>query len=73
MELQNVSAQKLDIVGICTRYPQPSFVDLSQPGAFHLTLYPGQTATLIPDNDQDEPHGRPPSFHIWVQDFALSN
>jgi hypothetical protein len=40
-QIQNTSGSKLHIVGLAT-WDQVPFIDLQQPGAFNLALYPNQ-------------------------------
>lgn len=45
LELKNFGAKRISLVGLVTYSPVAEFVDLNQPGAIQISLYPGQEAT----------------------------
>lgn len=72
VEFKNVGSQKIRIVGLVTRNPRASFIDLHQPGAFDATLYPGAFWSVDPDGDNqtDDPNG---IVYFHVQDYIVAN
>jgi hypothetical protein len=48
IHLRNNTVNKYRVIGVADSVNAP-YVDENQPGAFNIILYPGQTATLLPD------------------------
>lgn len=63
VEISNTSSKALKLVGLATSTQSASFIDLKQPGAFELSLYPGKSAIVLPD-----PSVAPIEGHtVWVK------
>jgi hypothetical protein len=69
IEIRNASSQKLHIVGLATRVANASFVDLNQPGAFNLSLYPGERRRV--DADRDSTFKPNTMYYLKIQDWAV--
>ena len=61
-EIRNDGSKKLYITGLSSRHENARFVDLEQPGSFDLAIYPGQTARVNPDGNNNGSAGT----SLWV-------
>jgi len=69
-DVYNRSPGKLHLVGLATRHKNIQFIDLSQPGAFEMTLYPGQTGRAQIDGGETTMNIEA-KVYLKVQDYQV--
>ncbi len=70
--IRNTSSEKIHIVGLVSYHSNANFIDLEQPGAFNLTLYPGEEKFAAwPDGERRRPAGQGTTFLKHIQDWTF--